>query len=262
MLVRKHVRHEEACVTSAPRPPQSNSAARPAAARRPTGAAVICGANPELVDVERVEVVEMVVRPVERKVEEPETMVLTTCEVLTAVGVPKMVEAPVEVNVDPPLVMTVVKLDVEMGTDPALPPPAPPVPAPPPTTLKRVVEPMVVVTAVPAEVKTETIAEVVTGTDEPAPPAPPAPPVAPPLPPPLPPALLPPALLPPALLPPLPLPPLPLPPPAEPVPVGAGGAVSMGIVTPLLAQKLTPKETIWAAAASSWHDWYEQSRIP
>jgi hypothetical protein len=90
-------------------------------------------------------------------VDDPEVTV-ETIPVVTEVGVPKMVEAPVDVTVEPLSVTTVVKLEVETGTEP----PAPPLPpAPPPTTLKMVVEPTVETTCDPPLAIVVTIGAVV-----------------------------------------------------------------------------------------------------
>jgi hypothetical protein len=174
-------------------------AARPAAASRPTGAAVTWGAKAELLELEaaaddwlektllravpdRLELT--VVDPVVVwKVEEPLVTVETRGDVVTAEDEgsevtpgtplrPERVVEPVLVMVEPPLVMTVVNSLVVIAED-----------EPP----KMVVDPMVEVMVESPLVMTVTIAEVVTAEEttvaelDPDPPAP-APPVVPPVP--------------------------------------------------------------------------------
>ncbi len=160
-----------------------------AAARRPAGAAVLNGAlgvmlalswavaaavawgmptSPVLLEVEWVLAAVAVV-------EVPPVLEPLWCAVSVArlptddVNSPtvldsKMVDSPDEVKVEPPLVTTVAKLEVEMA-EPELPPTPTPTP-PPPTMLKMVEEPTVDVTEEPPLVRTVTIADVVMGIEE------------------------------------------------------------------------------------------------
>lgn len=109
-----------------------------------------------------------------------EVVSVTGAEVApTTPPIPERVLAPVEVTVEEPLVITVVKLEVVMADAEPVSAPLPeapeddsPLPPAPPAPPRMVVEPTVDVRVEPSVVMTETIAEVVMALDEPPEPDP------------------------------------------------------------------------------------------